>query len=128
MRGRLLLLALLAGCAAPKPCTRALCVERLDGTLVTSAWSGTVTSTASEPTPPVPPDSEVTVRYGSAEFRHGRQTLVAAGEGASFRFTVSTGAAASISVSSGPVAVSVSSGAAPVPVAPGTTFVLPKPR
>lgn len=127
MRPRCLALLLLAACAGPQPCTRTLCVVKLDGTIETSAWSGTVISTADSPHPPVPTDAEVRVKYGSAEFRNGR-SRIAASEGAAFRFTVSTRAVAVIDVSNGPVTVIVSSGSAPVEILPGTSFTLPKPR
>ena len=124
---RLLALLLLAGCAAPRPCTKALCVERLDGTMETKSWSGTVVATSATPVPPVPSDAEVTMRYGSAEFRRA-QSRVRAEEGSAFRFTISTRAVASLAVTSGVVTVVPSTGAAAVTVAPGSTFEFPKPR
>lgn len=118
-------LVLLAACAGPKPCTRTLCVAKLDGTMELSGWNSTVRATSESPKPPVISDTTVTLVYGTAEFRNGK-TLVAAGEGASFKFTVSTRAVAAIEVSSGAVAVALSSGA-PVTLAPGAPFFLPKP-
>src|SRR5437879_10333338 len=118
-------LLLLAACAGPKPCTRTLCVAKLDGTLQLSGWSGSVKETAESPKPPVMADSVVTMLDGTAEFVNGK-TRVAAGEGSSFKFFVSTRAVASIEVSSGTVTVSVASGV-PVALSPGAPYYLPKP-
>ena len=126
MRLRLLAaLALLSACAGPKPCTRTLCVTRLDGTMEIAGWSGSVRATAESPKPPVMSDSTVTMLQGTAEFRNGK-TGVAAVEGASFKFTVSTRAVSSIEVSTGSVFVTLSTGA-PVTLAPGVPYSLPKP-
>jgi len=118
-------LLLLAACAGPKPCTRTLCVTKLDGTMQLEGWKETVTTTSDSPKPPVMSDTTVTMTYGSAEFRNGK-AKVAASEGSSFKFTVSTRAIAAIEVSSGSVTVSLSSGV-PVALTPGATYNLPKP-
>ena len=118
-------LVLLAACAGPKPCTRTLCVTRLDGTMDLAGWGGSVSATASSPKPPVVSDTTVTIVYGTAEFRNGK-TLVAATEGSSFKFSVSTRAVASIEVSSGSVFVTLSTGV-PVTLSPGVPYFLPKP-
>jgi hypothetical protein len=119
------LLLLLAACAGPKPCTRTLCVDSLDGTMRLDGWSKSVTATASSPKPPVMSDSTVTMVYGTAKFHQGK-TVVAASEGSSFKFELSTRAVSSILVSTGSVTVSVDS-AAPVALAPGAPYFLPKP-
>ncbi len=119
------LLFLLAACAGPKPCTRSLCVTKLDGTMDLAGWNETVRATSESPKPPVLSDAAVTMLYGTAEFRHGR-TKVVAEEGSSFKFTVSTRAVSSIEVSSGTVLVQLSTGA-PVALAPGAPYRLPKP-
>ena len=116
---------LLAACAGPKPCTRTLCVTRLDGTLEMTGWKGSVTATAESPKPPVMSDATVTIVQGTAEFRNGK-TGVAAPEGSSFKFTVSTRAVSSIEVVSGSVFVTLSTGA-PVTLVPGAPYPLPKP-
>ena len=116
---------LLAACAGPKPCTRTLCVTRLGGTMEMTAWKGSVTATEESPKPPVMSDSTVTMLQGTAEFRHGR-TMIAAVEGAAFRFTVSTRAVSVIEVSTGSVFVTLSTGA-PVTLVPGVPYALPKP-
>lgn len=118
-------LAVLAACAGPKPCTRTLCVSRLDGSLELSGWSGRVRADSGTPQPPVMSDTLVTIVSGNAEFRNGK-TTVSAAEGAAFRFTVSTRAVAAIEVTSGAVSVAPSSGA-PVAVSPGAPYALPKP-
>lgn len=117
-------LVLLAACAGPKPCTRTLCVTKLEGALELTGWNTSVRATAASPKPPVISDTSVTVVEGAAEFVNGR-TRVAAAEGAAFRFSVSTRAIASIEVSSGSVTVMLSTGA-PVTLAPGTPYFLPK--
>ena len=124
---RLLLagLILLAACAGPKPCTRTLCVTKLDGTMDLVGWNGSVQATTTSPKPPVMSDTTVTLVYGTAEFRNGK-TKVAAGEGSSFKFSVSTRAISSIEVSSGSVTVTLSTGTV-VPLAPGAPYYLPKP-
>jgi uncharacterized cupin superfamily protein len=125
---RLLLagLVLLAACAGPKPCTRTLCVTKLDGTMELAGWSGSVRATTESPKPPVVSDTTVTMVYGTAEFVNGK-TRVTATEGSSFKFSVSTRTVSSIEVSSGSVTVTLSTGT-PVTLAPGAPFFLPKPR
>jgi len=125
-RGIVAGLLLLAACAGPKPCTRTLCVYKLDGTMELSGWSGSIKQSASTPKAPVMADSVVTILDGSAEFLNGK-TRVAAGAGSSFKFFVSTRAVASIEVSSGPVTVTPPSGAA-VALTPGAPYPLPKPQ
>lgn len=122
---RLASLLLLAACAGPKPCTRTLCVDKLDGTLEQKGWNATIRETAESPKAPVVSDSTVTMIYGTAEFRNGK-TKVVASEGASFKFSVSTRAVSSIEVATGTVTVALSS-AAPVALAPGVPYALPKP-
>ena len=116
---------LLAACAGPKPCTRTLCVTKLDGTMELSAWSGSVRASADTPKPPVVSDTTVTMIYGAAEFVNGK-TRVNAAEGSVFTFSVSTRAIPSIEVSTGSVTVMLSTGA-PSAVAPGALYLLPKP-
>ncbi|MBI2385639.1 MAG: hypothetical protein HYV14_06460 [Elusimicrobia bacterium] len=125
-RALLAALVLLAACAGPKPCTRSLCVTRLDGTMELAGWNDVVRATSESPKPPVLSDATVTMVYGAAEFRHGK-TRVTAAEGSSFKFTVSTRAVSSIEVSSGSVTVLLSTGA-PVALVPGTPYDLPKAR
>lgn len=117
-------LALFAACAGPKPCTRSLCVAKLDGAMELTGWNGKVLATADSPKPPVVSDTLVRMVSGTAELVIGR-ARVTAGEGASFSFTVSTRAVPSIDVSSGPVSVSLSTGA-PIALAPGA-YYLPRP-
>lgn len=116
---------LLAACAGPKPCTRTLCVDKLDGTMRLEGWNRSVTATATSPQPPVMSDSTVTMVYGTAQFHQGK-TKVVASEGASFKFTLSTRAVSAIELSTGSVTVSLSSGA-PVALTPGAPYYLPKP-
>jgi len=116
---------MLAACAGPKPCTRSLCVSKLDGTMDMTGWSGSVRATAESPKPPVLSDSTVTMVYGTAEFRQGKTTIAAA-EGASFKFMVSTRAVSSIEVSSGAVSVTLSTGTS-LTLTPGVPYALPKP-
>ena len=123
MRKLLAAVLLLSACAGPKPCTRTLCVERLDGAMELRGWSGSLRVTADTPKPPVPSDSEVTIVNGSADFVNGKSRISAA-EGSVFRFVVST-TATSIDVSAGSVTVSVSS-AAPVALTPGAPYLLPR--
>ncbi len=123
MRKALAAVLLLSACAGPKPCTRTLCVARLDGAMEMRGWSGTVRATTDTPKPPVPSDSEVTIINGSADFTNGK-TKISAAEGSVFRFVVST-TATSIDVSAGLVTVSVSS-AAPMALTPGSPFLLPR--
>ena len=118
-------LLLLAACAGPKPCTRTLCVVKLDGTMRLDGWGGSVTATADSPKPPVVNDTTVTMVSGSAEFLNGKSHL-AATEGACFKYTLSTRTLSSIEVSSGVVIVSLSTGA-PVTLVPGAPYFLPKP-
>ena len=117
-------LLLLAACAGPKPCTRTLCVAKLEGTMRLDGWDSSAIATAATPQPPVISDSAVTIIAGTAELRNGK-TKVSAAEGTSFKFSVSTRAVASIEVSSGSVTVQPARGA-PVAFGPGTTFSLPK--
>lgn len=123
-RASLLAAVLLSGCAGPRPCTRTLCPARLAGSYEVRGWSGTLTISPDAPQPPVPSDSEVSVLTGEAEFTHGQATLKASA-GAAFRFMVSTGAVASLEVSSGSVTVLISSAAAPAAVLPGAPYFLP---
>lgn len=120
------LLVLLAACAGPKPCTRTLCVTKLDGTMDLAGWNDTVRANSASAKPPVMSDATVTMIEGTAEFRNGK-TMVVAEEGSSFKFTVSTRAVSSIDVSSGTVMVRLSTGA-PVALAPGAPYNLPKAR
>ena len=124
---RLLLagLVLLAACAGPKPCTRTLCVTKLEGTMDLAGWNGSIQSSSTSPKPPVMSDTTVTMVSGAAEFRNGK-TKVSAAEGSSFKFSVSTRAVSSIEVSSGSVVVTLSTGTV-VPLAPGAPYYLPKP-
>ncbi len=123
---RLLLagLVLLAACAGPKPCTRTLCVTKLDGTLELTGWNASVRATADSPKPPVVSDTAVTIVEGTAEFINGK-TRVSATAGSSFKFSVSTRAVASIEVSSGSVTVTLSTGA-PLALSVGTPYSLPQ--
>ncbi len=121
----LAVLALLAACAGPKPCTRTLCVARLDGTLRVEGWERAVVASAASPQPPLVNNARAAVEGGPAAFVTGR-TLVRAQAGSAFVFTVSTAAIPSIAVESGLVTVSPFHGAE-VPVAPGATYALPKP-
>jgi|CXWL01.1.fsa_nt_gi hypothetical protein len=123
MRKALAAILLLSACAGPKPCTRTLCVEKLDGTMELRGWNGTVRVSADTPKPPVPSDSEVTIVNGSADFIN-RNVKISAAEGSVFRFVVST-TATSIDVSAGMVSISVSS-AAPVMIQPGAPYDLPR--
>jgi hypothetical protein len=91
---------LLAACAGPKPCTRTLCVSKLEGTMELSAWSGSVRASADTPKPSVMSDTKVTMVYGTAEFVNGK-TRVTATEGSVFTFTISTRAVPSIEVPAG---------------------------
>ena len=117
-------LLLLAACAGPKPCTRTLCVAKLDGTMRLDGWNSSAIATSTTPQPPVISDSVVTIVAGTAEFRNGK-TRVSAGEGSSFKFAFSTRSVASIEVSSGTVVVFPAAGP-PAPLGPGATFSLPK--
>ncbi|HAZ08095.1 MAG TPA: hypothetical protein DCZ01_06145 [Elusimicrobia bacterium] len=123
-RASLLAAVLLTGCAGPRPCTRTLCPARLAGSYEVRGWSGTLTIAPDMPQPPVPSDSEVSVRTGEAEFTHGQATLKASA-GTAFRFMVSTRSVASLEVSSGCVTVLVSSMTAPASVLPGALYLLP---
>jgi hypothetical protein len=119
------LAVLLAACAGPKPCTRTLCVAKLDGTMRLDGWNASVTANATSPQPPVMNDSTVTILSGTAEFSNGK-TRVSAGEGSAFKFTVSTRSVPSLEVSSGTVVVFLTTGA-PVALGPGSSYSLPKP-
>lgn len=126
MRAALLaVLAGLAACAYPAPCTRALCVARVDGTMRVEGWQGSVTETSESAKAPIVSDAKVTMVYGSAAFVH-EKTLVRAQEGSSFVFTVSTRAVSAIEVSSGVVTVAPFHGAEATLV-PGVPYALPKP-
>lgn len=124
MRALLLAVAFLAACAAPRPCTQALCPGKVGGEYRVSGWGKSVTVSAGAPPIPIVSDSEVTVSGGPAEFVN-RRTVVRAEPGATFTFLVSSDSvhAASLVVSSGSVSVSVAS-AAPVALAAGAPFVL----
>ena len=123
---RLLLLAavLASACAAPRPCTRTLCVTKLDGTMEQNGWSGSLRATSDSPKPPVMNGSDVRMVYGTAEMLHGK-TKVTASEGSSFKFWVSTRAVATIEVVSGPIAVAPEKGQ-PVSLEAGQLYTLPK--
>jgi len=116
---------LLAACAGPKPCTRTLCVSKLEGTMELEGWGGTVTQSSETPKPPVMSDTVVTVLAGSAEFVNGK-TKVTAAEGSSFKFSISTRAVSAIEVSSGAVSATNKAGTR-MWIEPGATFFLPKP-
>ena len=118
-------LLLLAACAGPKPCTRTLCVTRLDGEMELSGWKGSVRATSVSPKPPVMSDAKVRMVSGTAEFRHGK-TSVAAVEGAEFTFTVSSRSVSAIEVSAGSVFITPSTGPITT-LTPGAPFALPKP-
>lgn len=118
-------LLLLAACAGPKPCTRTLCVAKLDGTMDLAGWNDTVRANSESAQPPVMSGATVTMIEGTAEFRNGKTTVVAE-EGSSFKFSVSTRSVSSIEVSSGSVTVQLSTGA-PVALLPGAPYNLPKP-
>lgn len=125
MRAALLAaLAGLAACAYPAPCTRALCVARLDGTMRVDGWGSTVVETSDSPKAPIVSDAKVTMVYGSGAFVH-EKTLVRAQEGSSFSFSVSTKTVASIEVSSGIVTVAPFRGSETI-LQPGVPFALPK--
>jgi len=96
----------------------------MTGSYEVRGWSGAVSVTPDVPKPPVTSDSEVAVLTGAAEFTNGKAT-VRASAGATFRFMVSTRAAASIEVSAGAVTVIVSSAAVPTTVLPGAPYLLP---
>jgi len=118
---------LTTACAGPRPCTQTLCPSRLTGSYEVKGWSGTVTVSPNVPKPPVASDSQISILDGQADFTNGAATVSAAG-GTSFKFSVSSRAAASIEVSSGSVEVRLSSSSAPTIVAPGTPYLLPAAR
>lgn len=120
------LLAALCACAAPRPCTQALCPSRVDGEYRVIGWNRAVTAGADGPAVPVVSDSDVEVLRGTVEFVN-RRAVVRAEAGAAFRFAVSTSAphAASIYVSTGSVSVALSSAAPSAAVPPGATYPLP---
>lgn len=122
---RLLLAALaaLAACSAPRPCTRALCLTRLDGELEMKGMSGTVRVAPDVPKPPVVSDSEVTVLSGTAEFVN-KKSFISAPAGSAFRFTTSTAPYATLVVTAGSLEVRASSAAVPVSVPAGSSFLL----
>jgi len=119
---------LTAACAGPRPCTQTLCPSRLSGSYEVKGWSGTVSVSPEVPKPPVASDSQVSVLDGQADFTNGATTL-SASAGTSFKFSVSSRAAASIEVSTGSVEVRLSSSSsAPTTVTPGTPYFLPAAR
>ncbi len=120
---------LAAGCAAPLPCTQALCPSRQDGSYRVTGWDKSVTVAPGQPAIPIVSDSTVEVLDGRAEFVN-RSTVMRASAGASFRFTVSSDDAhvPAIVVSSGEVLVALSSTSAPSPVPAGAEFFLPVPK
>ena len=125
MRLLLATAALLAACAAPRPCTQALCPGRRDGSYRVSGWNETVTVAPGQPAIPVVSDSSVEVLDGSVEFVNDG-AVVRAAAGSAFRFSVSSDSAhvPSVAVSSGEVTVAASSTSAPSPLAPGAARAL----
>ncbi len=121
----LVLLAFSAACFAPLPCTQALCPSKVEGTYRVSGWNRAVDSGPDTPQAPVVSDSSVSVLSGRVEFVNG-SAVVAAPEGADFRFEVSTGSprVPLLIVSSGSLTVSVSSGPWTT-VPPGAPYPLP---
>ncbi len=124
---RLLVAAALlsAACAAPLPCTQALCPSRRDGSYRVSGWDKTVVVAPGQPALPIVSDASVAVQDGPVEFVN-RLSVVHAGAGASFHFSVSSDSAhvPSILVSSGEVSVAISSTSAASPVPPGAPYRL----
>ena len=108
---------LFAACAAPLPCTQALCPSRRDGSYRVSGWDKTLVVAPGQPPLPIVSDSSVEVQDGTVEFVN-RRAVVRADAGASFRFSVSSDSAhvPSILVSSGGVSVALSSTSAASPV------------
>ena len=121
----LVLLAFSAACFAPLPCTQALCPSKVEGTYRVAGWNRSVDSGPDTPQSPVVSDSSVSVLSGRVEFVNG-DAVIAATEGAAFRFEVSTGSVRvpTIVVSSGSLTVSVSSGPLTT-VTPGAPYPLP---
>jgi hypothetical protein len=119
-------LVLCAACAAPRPCTQALCPLHQDGSYRVNGWNKTVTVAPGQPPIPIVSDSTVEVLDGRVEFVNDR-AVVRAAAGASFRFTISTGPVhvPSIAVAAGEVSVALSSTSAPSLVPPGATRPLP---
>ena len=115
-----------AACAAPRPCTQALCPLPSEGTYRVRGWNSAVSVSPGAPALPIVSDSTVDVLSGKVAFSNGK-TIVIAGSGATFRFEVSSGpvAAASLLVSAGDVSVAPSSAAASTPVPPGAPYFLP---
>jgi hypothetical protein len=115
-----------AACAAPLPCTQALCPSHQDGSYRVTGWNKTVTVAPGQPAIPIVSDSSVEVLDGRAEFVN-RSAFVRAAAGSSFRFSVSSDSAhvASIVVSSGEVTVALSSTSASTALAPGAAYALP---
>ena len=127
MRRLLPLIAVLsAACAAPLPCTQALCPSRQDGSYRVSGWDKTVTVAPGQPALPIVSDSSVDVIDGRVEFVN-RRAVVRAAEGASFRFELSTASVPvpTVIVSSGSVTVALSSTAVQSPLTPGVPYFLP---
>jgi hypothetical protein len=125
---RLLLAATVASaaaCAAPAPCTQALCPVPGAGTYRVTGWTAPVTVKPDVPPVPIVSDSSVEVLNGPVVFSN-RRSFLRAESGAAFRFEVSTAAAraAVVTVSSGAVSVALSSGAAGTPLVPGVPVML----
>ncbi|MBI4371947.1 MAG: hypothetical protein HY552_06595 [Elusimicrobia bacterium] len=120
--------AVLAGCAAPRPCTRALCPRTSGASYRVSGWSAPVTVTSGDPALPIVPDASVEVHAGPAEFVIDRATVTAE-TGAVFLFSVSPRPPAIpwLLVSSGSVTVA-SAAAPPAALTPGATYFLPAAR
>ena len=121
---RLLLAALVlsaGACAAPAPCTQALCPTRYDSYRITG-WNRTMTIAAGAPVMPIVSDTSVDVLGGPAQFVNGVSTLTAAA-GTTFSFSVSTRAVPSITVTAGAMTVAVATGPA-VNVPLGAPYLL----
>ncbi|MDE2292956.1 MAG: hypothetical protein KGL53_12815 [Elusimicrobia bacterium] len=120
---------LLAACAAPRPCTRALCpLPAPEASYRVDGWSGSVTVAPGDPPVPIVSDARVEVLSGNAEFANGA-SRVSAPAGSAFRFEVSTGTLTPIiEVSSGSVEVRLSSAAAAETVPAGASYSLPVPK
>ncbi len=114
-----------SACFAPLPCTQALCPLKVEGIYRVAGWGREVNSGPDTPQSPIVSDSNISVLSGRVEFVN-RGTVVAAAEGAEFRFEVSTGSVRipTVTVSSGALTVSVSSGPTTT-VRPGAPYPLP---